>query len=111
MSAGTSSKHYVKIWAILLALLVISVVGPMAEIRTLTLITAFGIAVVKAFLVAKHFMHLNLEKHFVSYFLGAMLLISVLFYYGTAADVMKPSGQNWYKNIGVEEASHPEMGH
>ena len=104
MSDGHSSKHYVKIWAILLVLLIISVLGPMAEIRALTLLTAFGIAVVKAFLVAKHFMHLNLDKRFVSYLLGAMVLMSVLFYYGTAADVMKAQGQNWHKTIGVDDA-------
>ena len=43
-------------------LLVVSVAGPMLEIKIVTLITAFGIAVVKAYLVAKNFMHLNIEQ-------------------------------------------------
>ena len=54
--------NYVKIWAILLVLLLISITGPMLEIRVVTLITAFGIAIVKAYIVAKNFMHLDVEK-------------------------------------------------
>ena len=41
--------NYVRIWAILLVLLIISVLGPMLEIRVVTLFTAFGIAIVKAY--------------------------------------------------------------
>ena len=40
--------NYVAIWGILVALLVVSVLGPMLGIRVVTLITAFGIAIVKA---------------------------------------------------------------
>jgi len=40
-------RNYLKIWAILLGLLVVSVTGPMVGIRMLTLITAFGVALVK----------------------------------------------------------------
>ena len=57
--------HYIRIWAILCALLVVSVAGPMVGIRFVTLVTAFGIAIVKAYLVCSHFMHLNIEKKFV----------------------------------------------
>ena len=41
--------NYFKVYITLIVLLVISVVGPMFEIRVITLITAFGIAVVKAY--------------------------------------------------------------
>ena len=51
-----------RIGQILLGLLIVSVVGPMAGIRALTLVTAFGIALVKAYMVAKNFMHLDVEK-------------------------------------------------
>jgi hypothetical protein len=47
-------RNYVKIWAILTGLLVVSVLGPMVGIRMVTLIAAFGIALVKAYLVAKN---------------------------------------------------------
>ena len=56
---GHHEVNYVRIWQILLVLLVISVAGPFLEIQAVTLITAFGIAIVKAYLVAKNFMHLK----------------------------------------------------
>jgi caa(3)-type oxidase subunit IV len=88
-------SFYVKIWAILLVLLVISVVGPMLGIRILTLVTAFGIAVVKAAIVCAFFMHLNVEKRFVWYLLATMLMLLGLFWIAVAADIWKPDGQNW----------------
>ena len=72
MGAGVSESHYVKLWAVLLVLLVISVCGPMLEIKWVTLLTAFGIAVVKAYLVAANFMHLKTEKP-----LAAIILLSM----------------------------------
>jgi caa(3)-type oxidase subunit IV len=62
-------RNYVKIWAILTGLLVVSVLGPMLGIRVVTLIAAFGIALVKAYLVAKNFMHLDIEKPIVGWLL------------------------------------------
>ena len=41
--AAHGDAHYIRIWQILLVLLLISFVGPMAEIQWLTLITAFGL--------------------------------------------------------------------
>ncbi len=37
--------NYVKIWAVLVILLVVSVLGPMLGIKAVTLITAFGIGI------------------------------------------------------------------
>ena len=89
--------NYVRIWQILLVLLVISVLGPLLGIKVVTLITAFGIAVVKAYLVAKNFMHLNVQPRYVVYILGTTLVFMLLFFAGTAPDVMKHSGDNWQK--------------
>ena len=100
--ADTHGQHtnYVKIWAILVVMLVVSVTGPMLGIRAVTLIAAFGIALVKAYLVAKNFMHLNVEKPIVHYMLGAALVLMVLLYAGLAPDVQKSSGQGWKKDAG-----------
>ena len=38
--------NYIKIWGILLVLLIVSYLGPMLELRVVTLLTAFGIAFV-----------------------------------------------------------------
>lgn len=90
-----STSHYVKIWVWLTALFIVSVCGPMLEIKAVTLITAFGIALVKAYLVASHFMHLNIERKYITYMLLGMVLMVILFFAGTAPDVMTPGGQNW----------------
>jgi caa(3)-type oxidase subunit IV len=96
--------NYLRVWQILLVLLVISVAGPFIGIKIVTLITAFGIAVVKAYLVAKNFMHVNLQPRFVVYMLGTALVFMLLFYAGTAGDVMKHSGDNWVKPDVVQAA-------
>src|SRR5688572_9077193 len=95
--ADAHHVNYVRIWQILLALLVVSVLGPLLEIKVVTLITAFGIAVVKAYLVAKNFMHLNVQPRYVVYILGTALVFMLLFFAGTAGDVMKHAGDNWHK--------------
>ncbi len=109
-------RNYVKIWAMLVVLLVISVLGPMTGIRVIMLITAFGVALVKAYLVAKNFMHLDLEKPIIHFALGLALVFMVLLYAGVAPDVQKSAGQNWKKDAGFHhlppqpehEMLHPE---
>ena len=95
-------SHYIKIWGILLGLLIISFIGPMAEIQWLTLVTAFGIALVKAYLVAVNFMHVNLTPRFVIYTVATTLVFMLLFFAGAAPDVMKSSGTNWEKPAWIE---------
>ena len=95
-------QHYIKIWGYLLILLAISFVGPMAEIQWLTLLTAFGIAVVKAYLVAVHFMHITMTPRFVIYTVSTTLVFMLLFFAGTAPDVMKAEGTNWVKPAWIE---------
>jgi caa(3)-type oxidase subunit IV len=89
--------NYVRVWATLVVLLGISVAGPELGIKTVTLITAFGIAVVKAYLVAKNFMHINLEKRFIPYIVVTVLVFMVLFFAGASPDVMKKQGTQWEK--------------
>jgi caa(3)-type oxidase subunit IV len=97
--AGEHAPHrnYVRIWAILLMLLVVSVVGPMTGIRVVMLITAFGVALVKAYMVAKNFMHLDVEKPIVHWVLGVALALMVLLYAGVAPDAQKHAGTHWKK--------------
>ena len=95
--AHAHHPNYVKIWAILLVLLIVSVLGPMLEIRAVTLLTAFGIALVKAYLVARNFMHINLAPRYVTYLAATCLVFMLLFVAGAAPDVMKAAGRNWAK--------------
>jgi len=102
--AGGHHTNYVKIWGILLALLVVSVLGPMVGIKWLTLMTAFGIAIVKAYLVAANFMHLNIERKYVVYLLVVTLGLMGLFFIAVAPDVMKHEGANW-TNVAAKAAT------
>ena len=114
-------RNYVKIWGILLVLLVISVVGPMFGIRVVTLITAFGIALVKAYLVAVNFMHINVEKRYIVYMMTTCLVFLLLFFAGAAPDVMKENGAvvdaggaQWSKpnfHVAIPAGEHGEEGH
>lgn len=90
-------SHYVKVYFTLLVLLTVSIFGPMLEIKAVTLVTAFGIAIVKAYLVAKNFMHIHLTPRFVVYAFTTTLVFMLLFFAGTAPDVMKDHGTNWEK--------------
>jgi len=93
----THHPNYVKIWAILSCLLVVSVGGPFLGIRTVTLVTAFGIAIVKAYMVVKNFMHLNLAPRYVAYLVSTMLVFMFLFFAAVSPDVMKAQGTDWRK--------------
>ena len=95
--AHSSHPNYIKIWAILVVLLVISVLGPMIGIKAITLATAFGIAVVKALMVAAWFMHLNGEKRLIWFMLLGGLLFMFLMFAGLAPDIMKEDGQHWHQ--------------
>lgn len=96
-----SPAHYTKIYLILLVLLVVSVLGPELGVKAVTLVTAFGIAVVKAYLVIKHFMHLPVEKKYVGYLLTTSVFFMFLFFAGTSADVLNHRGRNW-ENVAAQ---------
>jgi caa(3)-type oxidase subunit IV len=88
---------YVKIWAILVVLLVVSVLGPMIGIEIVTLLTAFGIAAIKAYMVAKNFMHINRAPKFITYLMVTCLVFMLLFVAGSSPDIFKSHGDNWVK--------------
>jgi len=96
--------NYLKIWAMLVGLLVVSVAGAMVGIRVVTLITAFGVACVQAYLVAKNCMHIGAARRFVPYLVATALVLMLLFFSGAAPDVMKPAGVNWVKPAWQEAA-------
>lgn len=95
--ASHGSSYYVKIWAILVVLFIISVLGPETGIQWVVLVTAFGIAVVKAGMVAAYFMHLNIERKYIWGLLTSALIFLIGLFIGVAPDVMQNHGVQWRK--------------
>ena len=66
--AGHKHPSYLKIYITLVVLFIVSVIGPEvapafgAFAKPVVLLTAFGIAIWKAYLVCAYFMHLKVEK-------------------------------------------------
>jgi hypothetical protein len=99
--------HYGKVWFILCILFAVSYIGPLwiaPEAKKLggetvgkvvLMSTAFGIAIWKAGLVVKEFMHLPLEKKFIWYIEGVVVAFMLLFFFAVAPDVMRHEGRNW----------------
>lgn len=106
--------NYKKIYFTLLVLLIISVIGPFFGVVWVTLVTAFGIAFVKATLVVQNFMHLRWEKRIVKWVLTSSVVIMGVFFAGVAPDVMKHSGSGWVNDAAIAatargiEAPHHE---
>lgn len=95
MSELAHHTNYKKIYFTLLFLLGVSIMGPMLGNQALTLLTAFGIAIVKASMVAAYFMHLNVEKRYIWYLLFTGLALLLLFFFAIAPDIMNHEGTNW----------------
>jgi len=105
MTEAHAHPSYVKIYFTLLALFAVSVLGPMLGHPWLTLITAFGIAVVKATMVAAYFMHINVEPRYIRRLMYVMLAFMLVLFAGVAPDVMKSEGTNWRKLEPVRPAA------
>jgi caa(3)-type oxidase subunit IV len=103
--------NYKKIYLTLLVLLVVSIVGPFFEILWVTLITAFGIAIVKATLVIQNFMHLKWEKRLMKWMLTTSLVLMALFMAGVSSDVLNHEGRNWQNVAAMAAIERGIAGH
>ena len=104
MAENTEHSHsnYLKIYKWLVALFLISVAGPWLApgVKIIVLTTAFGIAVVKALLVAANFMHLNIERKYIWHLFLLCLVFLFALFAGVAPDVMNKRGTNWVNTSG-----------
>ncbi len=98
---GAQHPNYKKIYFVLLGLLVVSVLGPEFGIGWVTLITAFGIALVKSSLVLQNFMHLRWEKRIMKWMLATSVVLMFLLFAGVAPDVMKHEGHRWVNDAAL----------
>ncbi len=109
--SGHHDVNYKKIYFTLLFLLVVSVVGPEFGILWVTLVTAFGVAAVKAYLVIENFMHLRWEKKLMKWMLTSSLIVMALMFFGIAPDVMKHEGRNWVNQAAIAATERGIGGH
>ena len=103
-----SHPDYIRIWQWLMGLLIISIVGPMLGITWILLLTAFGVAVVKALMVSAWFMHLNTEKRFIWYLLTVSIVFLAILFFFIAPDILRHEGTNWKNTRKVPEFKLPE---
>mgnify|MGYP003650311909 CR=1 FL=1 len=105
---GGHHVPYFKIYVALVVLFLISVAGPevgeLTGLRWITLVTAFGIALVKANLVIQNFMHLRWEQKLMKWVLVSSVLLIVLMVAGISPDVMNHEGNNW-ENVAAKAAT------
>jgi len=94
--------NYKKIYIALLVLLAISIIGPTIGIPWLTLITAFGIAIVKATLVVQNFMHLKWEQKIMKWVLLSSVVAVALFWAAVEQDIKSHRGANWVNDAAIE---------
>ncbi len=97
--------NYFKIYWILVVLLFVSIAGPEFGHKAVTLVTAFGIAIVKAYLVAANFMHLKFEKKYIAYLMLTALAFMGIFYAGVSPDVMNHHGRGWVNVAAKQETA------
>ncbi|MBI2363916.1 MAG: cytochrome C oxidase subunit IV family protein [Deltaproteobacteria bacterium] len=62
MMSNAHSRHYLIIWVWLLALVVVSVAAVAVLPKFQALLLIFAVAIVKAWLVARNYMHLKNER-------------------------------------------------
>lgn len=95
------ASYYIRIYWILFALFAVSVIGPLtaghagSAAGLVVLVTAFGVAFVKALMVAGKFMHLNVERKMIWWLMILCLLALLTCFFGLAPDVMNSNGSNW----------------
>ncbi len=77
---------FIKVWAALIALTLVTVLVSYADMKHLTIFTALFIACAKSTLVVLHFMHVAYEKHIFWWFLIAAVGTYVIFILLTFSD-------------------------
>lgn len=110
---GSHHVNYFGIYVTLVVLFLISVAGPeigeFTGLRWITLVTAFGIAIVKARLVIDNFMHLKWEKRLMKAMLVTSLVLMALMVAGVSSDVLNHQGRNW-ENLAAQAAVERGIG-
>ena len=85
MSNG-QSRHYLVVWYWLLALVIASVTAASLLPKSQALALIFSIAIIKALLVARNYMHLKNEKAIIYAIVLVPLAFIIVFFFGLFPD-------------------------
>jgi caa(3)-type oxidase subunit IV len=84
--SDSRSRHYLVIWSWLMALVLLSIGAAAILPKTQALILVFSVAVVKALLVARHYMHLKNENFLIYAIALVPLAFVIIFLFGLFPD-------------------------
>jgi caa(3)-type oxidase subunit IV len=88
MSAAKPAWGYVTIWGWLVALLAAGIALILLPLsKDVAIVLIFGVAAVKAFLVARHYMHLKHQPLMVYVMLGIPVLLAIAFMFVLMPDI------------------------
>jgi cytochrome c oxidase subunit 4 len=109
-----SERFYVQIFAVLLALLVVTVAAAYLDLGFLSVVVAITIAVVKAVLVVLYFMHVRYSSRLTWVFAGAAFFWLVILLALAMSDYLSrdwlPPAPGW-ESLPAVQAPPPPAGH
>jgi caa(3)-type oxidase subunit IV len=84
--SNAHSRHYLIVWFWLLSLVIFSVAAASVLPKVQAMALIFSIAIIKAFLVARHYMHLKNEKALIYAIALVPLAFVLIFLFGLFPD-------------------------
>jgi caa(3)-type oxidase subunit IV len=84
--SNAHSRHYLAIWFWLMALVIVSVAAATVLPKLQAMVLIFSVAIVKAFLVARHYMHLKNERAIIYAIALVPIAFVVIFLVGLVPD-------------------------
>ncbi|MBU6427658.1 MAG: hypothetical protein KGR26_01480 [Cyanobacteria bacterium REEB65] len=110
-------SQYWKTWAVLGALMLLSIASYFTGIKSLAIFTSLVVALSCTFVATTVFMHLSVEPRFIAYLCIVAVAVMGLFFALVAPDVLEHTGTNW-QNIAAQheilqvqqaEQAHPDL--
>jgi caa(3)-type oxidase subunit IV len=86
MMSNAHSRHYLIIWLWLMALVLVSVAAASILPKVQAMLLIFTVAIIKALLVARNYMHLKFEKPLIYAIALVPLAFIVIFLFGLFPD-------------------------
>lgn len=91
---STTARGYLIVWVWLLGLVIASVAAAALLPKTQAMALVFTVAVIKALLVARHYMHLKHEKALIYALALVPLLFIIVFLFGLFPDFVYHPGKH-----------------